>query len=153
MVCKQEIVYDIAGSEDLKKAWTATITAIPCDSVAIPAIPGDLKALLHLPHQHLRRPALAHIAGTRLIVEVFGEARFHVDQLAGVAGNAEGVGRSVVSLGETLFDVTNAEYLAVIQVAILIGNFDGVHGLLDLLEIIPCRNAAAYAVLLPFMLD
>jgi len=86
-------------------------------------------------------------------MEVFGKARFYVDQLAGVAGNAEGVGRSVVSLGETLFDVTNAEYLAVIQVAILIGNFDGVHGLLDLLEIIPCRNAAAYAVLLPFMLD
>jgi hypothetical protein len=29
MDSKQEIVYDIGGSEDLKKAWTATITAIP----------------------------------------------------------------------------------------------------------------------------
>src|SRR5262249_36254613 len=50
-------------------------------------------------------------------------------------------------------DVTNAEGLAVIQAAILIGNFDGVDGLLDLVKIIPCRNAAACTVLLPFMLD
>src|SRR5260370_24698936 len=90
-------------------------TGVPaCESPAQPRgrlCQHELRGLLYLSHEHLRRTALPDAGRARLVVEIFGKTRLHGHHLSRVTGDVDRLSRVMVRLGHALL---NGAYLVVV---------------------------------------